>query len=208
MSFSLIIAKQYLTLGNIGLIFNIFFFGQSIHRRNSSCSLYILTMSFCSLIGLNSAIIPNVIPSVALFWLLLAIFPTILHSIIDGVCDAMSGLPYVMYSVYILTVLGILPIVSMVTFGVLLTINLKKMRTRIHSIANLGNAINVLRKRDRDMLVELIIYICTTMPNTIVLIYMVSAQTTTENYESEQINSFVSYFARVFLLYLNNSLSS
>jgi hypothetical protein len=93
----------------------------------------------------------------------------------------------------------------MVTFGVLLTINLKKMRTRIHSIANLGNAVNVLRKRDRDML---IIYICTTMPNTIVLIYMVSAQTTTENYESEQINSFVSYFARVFLLYLNNSLSS
>jgi len=153
----------------------------------------------------------RVIPSVILFWLLLAIFPTMLHSITNGVCDVMSGLPYLMYSVYILTVLGIFPIVSMVTFGVLLTINLKKMRTRIHSSANPGNAVHLFRKRDRDMLrmllVDLIIYICTTMPNTLVLIYMVSAQTRTENSEHKQIILFISYFARVFLLYLNNGLS-
>lgn len=262
----------YITLGDIGLLCNIAIFSQSAYRRNSCC-LYILCMSFCSLIGLNSAVVPyiyglnhpnplshslvvcklqyylrhvfsqlmriffvlacadryatsssrpcirsfsrpqvafHVIPVVIIFWVLLGIFPTMLYSITNGVCDAPSGLLNIMYSVYIMIVLGILPLLSMFTFGILMVLNLKKVRSRIHPI-RLRSMVPILRKRDRDMmrmlLVELSIYILTTIPNTIVLIYRAVNQNTSSTVQRQAIESLIYFIARVFLLYLNNGLS-
>ncbi|CAF2967802.1 unnamed protein product [Rotaria sp. Silwood2] len=278
---SLVIAQKYLTrygmttyvtFGNIGLFFNILIFSQSAHRRNS-CSLYILFMSFCSSIGLNSAVIPviyaldhpnplsyslvfcklqyylrhvfsqsmrtflvlacvdryatssnrvyirsfsryqvaiRIIPLMILFWLLLGIFPTMLYSVTNGVCDANNGLPNILYSGYIMTVLGIFPLVSLITFGILMVMNLKEVRARARSLNN-GNTMTILRKRDRDMLrmllTELIIYICTTIPNTVVLIYKAVVQNTVHSGERQYMESFIFFLTRVFLLYFNNGLS-
>ncbi|CAF2117258.1 unnamed protein product [Rotaria magnacalcarata] len=278
---TLVVVQQYLTrygmttydiLGNIGSIFNLLIFSQSSHRCNP-CSLYIFSMSLCSAIGLNSAVIPliyaldhpnplsysipfcksqyyfrhvfsqsmrtffvvacvdryascsnrvfirsfsrhqiaiRVIPLVIIFWILLGLFPTMLYTISNGVCDAQDGLPNILYSAYIMIVLGILPLVTLFTFGVLMMINLKESRANAQTLGN-RKIVSIIRKRDRNMmrmlLTELTIYIITTIPNTVVLIYKVATPPAANGSERQCIESFVFYFARVFLLYLNNSLS-
>ncbi|CAF2795391.1 unnamed protein product [Rotaria sp. Silwood2] len=261
----------YVTLGNIGLVFNMLIFSQPAHRRNS-CSLYILGMSFCSCIGLNSAIIPiiyaldhpnllsyslifcklqyyvrhvfsqsmrtflvlacadryatssnrvcirsfsryqvaiRIIPLVILFWLSLGIFPAMLYTNNNGECDAQNGLSNILYSTYIMTFLGIFPLVSLITFGILIVLNLKEVRARAHFLKN-RNAVTILRKRDRNMirmlLIELIIYICTTIPTTVVLIYKAAVQNKVYSGERQDIESFIFFVGRTFLLYFNNSL--
>jgi len=257
----------YLILGNIGLLLNMFIFIRPAHRRNS-CSLYLFSMSFCSLIGLNSATVPNIyaldhsnplvqsivvcklqyyfrhafsqlmrmffilacadcsaacsknvwirslsdyrhaqriIPFVSLFWLSIAILPTVLRTIQNGECDVPNSLPNIVYSIYILIVLGIFPIVTMTTCGIFLFKNLKQTRTRIQSISY---SMNILRRRDRNiirmLLTTLMIYICTTLPNTLVLIY----RSVVHMKDFSRIDdSIVFYLTRFFLLYLNNSLS-
>ncbi|CAF3720897.1 unnamed protein product [Rotaria sp. Silwood1] len=262
----------YVTLGNTGLVFNMLIFGQKAHRRNS-CSLYILAMSFCSSIGLNSAVIPiiyaldhpnplsyslvfcklqyylrhvfsqsmrtffvlacadryatssnrvcirsfsrqqvaiRIISLVILFWLLLGIFPTMLYTINKSICDAQYGLPDILYSAYIMIVLGIFPIVSLLTFGILMVMNLKEIRARARSLKN-GTTVTILRKRDRDMmrmlLTESIVYICTTIPNTVVLIYKAVVQNKVSSGEYQDVELFIFFVSRIFLLYFNNSLS-
>lgn len=153
----------------------------------------------------------RIIPFVIVFWLILAIFPTMLYSITDGVYDAIHGVPDIMYSVYILIALGIFPTVSMITFGLLLAANLKGIRGRVQPMQGSINTTNILRKHDRDMLkmllIELIVYTFTTLPNTVVLMYRLLTQSTIKSSDGQQIESFIFYLTRIFLLYLNNGLS-
>jgi hypothetical protein len=134
-----------------------------------------------------------------------------LYSIVNGICDVITGLPDLLYSIYIITVIGVFPLVSMITFELLMMVNLKQIRARVHPTENIGTTTNILRKRDRDMmrmlLIELTIYTCTTIPYTLVLIYRVIASSTKKNDERQQIESFVFYLTRLFALYLHNSLS-
>jgi hypothetical protein len=56
------------------------------------------------------------------------------------------------------------------------------MRTRVLRIGITANVVNILQKRDRDivrmLLIEMAIYIYTTLPNTLVPIYRATTQTT------------------------------
>lgn len=139
------------------------------------------------------------IPAVVLFWLLIAIFPTMLRTLHDGKCDARSGAYDIIYTIYILITLGIFPLVTLSIFGVLMMRNLKQLRGEN------------LRKRDQDMmrmlLIELIIYIITTIPNTVMHIYKSAAANVEKSKERELIETFVIYIARVFLLYMSNTFS-
>ena len=251
----------YLILGTIGLILNIAVFSQRISSRNP-CSLYLLSMSICGLIGLNISTIPyiyavdhpnpmdenlflcqiqfylrhafnqlmrtffviacadryacsskqakirafsrdvvavRIIPLVILFWLLIAILPTMLRTLHDGKCDARLGVYDIMYTVYILMTLGIFPLVAMSIFGVLMMRNLKQLSGQ------------TLRKRDQDMmrmlLIELIIYVITTIPNTVMHIYKSVVVNVEKSEERQLIESFVIYIARKFLLYMSNTFS-
>ena len=251
----------YLILGNIGLIINIAVFSQRISSRNP-CSLYLLSMSICGLVGLNISTIPYIygldhrdainqslffcqiqfylrhafnqlmrtffvlacadryacsskeakirafsrdiiavrlIPLVSLFWLLVAIFPTMLRTLHHGKCDARSGVYDIIYTIYILMALGVFPLVMMSIFGILMMRNLKELRGQ------------TLRKRDQDMmrmlLIELIIYIITTIPNTVMHIYKSAVTNIEKNEERKIIEAFVIYIARIFLLYMSNTFS-
>ena len=155
----------------------------------------------------------RVIPCTSLFWLIVAIFPTMIRTLENGKCDARGGAFDTIYTIYILFTLGIFPLVSLSTFGVLMTRNLKEMRLRVQptSITGEATAAPVLRKRDRDMmkmlLIELIIYIVTTIPNTIMHIYKSAADGIVKTKERQQIETFTIFLARVFLLYMCNTFS-
>jgi hypothetical protein len=154
----------------------------------------------------------RIIPSVIVFWLSLSIFPTVLFSNTDGKCTANNPVTKIIVSTYILLVLGIIPLISMTIFSILLYTNLKRMRGRIQPIVNENPPINqLLRKRDRDMLrmllIEIVCYIITTIPTAAMLMYTAITVRFIKDSQRLQIESFVSYFTTIFLLYANNSLS-
>lgn len=267
--------SSYITLGNLGLLFNLIIFTQPAHRRNP-CALYICAVSVCSLVGMNIALVPSiyaldhrnpvtsslavcrthfyllhvfnqsmrtfiviacadryascsrqanirswshyrvtvrVIPAVLLFWTILAFFPMMMRSLIDGACDARRGAPSTIYTMYMLIVLSAFPLTSMITFGTLMIRSLQQIRVRVLPISDteVSFATSNLRKRDRDLMkmlaIELFLYVITTIPVTITLIYKSITESQAKSRERQDIESFVFYFTRLFLLYLNNSLS-
>jgi hypothetical protein len=175
--------------------------------RYASCSNQVRIRSFS-----QHRVAVRVIPSVILFWLLLSIFPMRLRQLINGVCSPHGDLNTIIFTIYGIIVAGILPLVCMVTFSILLSINFKKLRVRIQPMRNTNAPVNsLLRKRDRDMLrmqlIEVICYATTTGPFAILFIYQAATATIKKSNERLQIESFLYYLTSSFLLYLTNSLS-
>jgi hypothetical protein len=152
------------------------------------------------------------IPSVIVFWLLFSIFSVLVISVVYGVCNNRTGWYAIFTSLYVLFVVGIIPLMCMIMFCILLLNNLKKIRRRLQPIMNTTLPVyQLLRKRDRDMmrmlLIEVICYISTTVPVTVLYIYNAVTGTEMKNDERRQIESFVFYLTTAFFLYINNSLS-
>ena len=155
----------------------------------------------------------RVIAGVILFWLLLGLFPSSLQTISNHVCDVFNSTHVILFSVYIILVLCILPLLSMITFSVMLLINLRRIRKRINptSINSISRPSTILRRRDFDMirmiLIEILFYICTSIPLTISLFYRVITQNSRKSAQHHAIEDFITFISRTFLLYINNSVS-
>ncbi|CAF0861326.1 unnamed protein product [Adineta steineri] len=153
----------------------------------------------------------RVIPSVLLFWFIVSIFPTVMRTLDKGVCDARSRVIHTVYAIYILLSLGIFPLTGSSVFAILLIKNMKSIRQRIHPTITLEPEPHNLRKRDRDMLrmllVELVGYILTTIPNTVKQIYKSAAANVVKTKDRLAIENFTTYLGQIFLLYLINTLS-
>ena len=150
----------------------------------------------------------RVIPGVVLFWFVLGVFPTMLRTLENGKCDARPGWSAAVLSVYILIVLGIVPLLCLIGFSVLLKINLVRMRSRVHATPNTQPS---LRRRDQDLLrmllIEIAFYTCTAIPLTVNLLYRYNTQSVIRSRERQQIEGFIYYMISPFLLYGNNSVS-
>jgi hypothetical protein len=174
--------------------------------RYASCSNQARIRSFSQF-----KVAVRVIPSVIIFWFLLPIVPTGLRVLSNGVCDARSGTYDIIYTVYIISSTGFFPLLSMITFGILMIKNLRQMRTRVQPSTSSESGANNLRKRDRDMmrmlLIELIICTITISPNTMTHIYKSATTNVVRNKERQQIETFVYFMARLFLLYMANTFS-
>lgn len=148
--------------------------------------------------------------SVPIFWLIISIFPTMLNVLENGKCEGRKGVFWIILSLYITMVVGVIPTISMITFGILISKNLMNIRGRIQPTATSMPGIYHLRKRDREMikmlLTEIIFYVSTTMPLSINLIYRATTQTFIKSIEQQRIEAFITYFNGTFLIYFNNSL--
>lgn len=263
----------YVTLGNIGLLFNLAIFFPPAYRRNP-CSIYIFAASVCGLIGLNISTVPVIyaldypnpsttsvrfcelqfyfrhafnqmmrtfficacidryaissirvrirsfshcrtaiclVITVPIFWLLLGIWPYTLNSLENDRCGARRGLSSLLMSTYISTVVGVVPLVCMITFGALMLRNLRSTRTRVQPMASTASIGYRMHKRDRDMIRMLVVeafwYVLTTAPLSANLLYQAISQSIVKSTERQQAESFISYFTGTFLIYLNNGLS-
>jgi hypothetical protein len=111
-------------------------------------------------------------------------------------------------------VAGVLPPLLMMIFSLLLMHNLKKMRTHIQSVKATGErntcSVHILRKRDRDLmkivLIEVLIYLITTMPFSIYLIYKMLTYNSMKSLNRIEIELFFNYLTQSFLMYLNTAL--
>ena len=151
----------------------------------------------------------KLIPVVVIFWLLGACFIPIFQTIQNGRCGRYDSALILAYTIYNLATSGLFPPISMIVFGILVIRSLHQIRARIQP-TNGSNTQSVLRKADRDLirmsLVEVIIYIITTTPYTIILIYLFATRSMTKSNEHKKIESFIAYLAESFLLHLNNAL--
>ena len=149
--------------------------------------------------------------SAILFWLILSVFPIMLRTLDNGVCDARSGVYNIIYTVYIVIVIGLIPVGNMLTFTILLTKSLKQIRQRIQPSANATSGAIVLTKRDRDMLrmllIEVICYMIVIVPDPIMDVYKTVVANIVKTKERQNIETFAIYVTRQFILYLGNTFS-
>lgn len=144
---------------------------------------------------------------VVLFWLIFSSFIPILLSIDHELCKMADDSSALIYSIYLLIFAGILPPIFMIISSLLILYNLKTLRVRIHPLTKKRG---LMRKRDRDyirmLLVEILIYVITTLPYTVVAFYITVLEIQAGYHEHDPEQLFLSYMTRSFLLYLNNSL--
>ncbi|CAF3329422.1 unnamed protein product [Rotaria socialis] len=116
----------------------------------------------------------------SLFWLLALIFFSYARTIQNGSCNIQNVTYLMVYTIYYMISAGLFPPLLIVFFNTLLIQNLKGLRSRIQPIrdnAEIKQSNNMLRKCDRDLMkmifVEVMIYVVSTLPFSIYLIYKI-----------------------------------
>jgi len=106
------------------------------------------------------------IPFSFIFWLVFLIFILIMTIVINGQCIP-TGVYSIIYSVYTIIFVGLIPSITSAIFGYLTYRNMRQMQIRVQPVAH--NTINgniSIQRRDRDLLIiviaEVFVYIVTT----------------------------------------------
>ena len=154
----------------------------------------------------------KIIPTITIFWSIIAIIPIMLRRLENNQCGIRSGLSMIFYTIYIVIVVGLFPLTALIVCEILLIKKLKIIKNpRVQPTlnSNVGNII--FRKRDRDMIrmlsVELCFFIITSIPAAIVAIYKLIIENLEKTNEQKEIDGFIIYFTQTFLLYIGNTLS-
>lgn len=173
--------------------------------RYAMCSVQARIRSFS-----NYRVALRLIPTIVVLWLIVTSYIPALHSIENGRCGMFDAVYLLIYTIYNITTTGFFPPFAMTLFSVLIMINLKRIRVRVQPTTVESVTQGTVRKRDRDLLrmtlIEVMIYMITTTPYTIVLVYSTATRSMSKSREQQQIESFITYVAQSFLLYLNNAL--
>ena len=152
----------------------------------------------------------RLIPSVVIMWLLATLFIPVLESIENGSCGMHNTAFAMSYTIYNLITTGLFPPAIMIMFSVLITLSLNRIRTRVRPMQIFSTTTGMVRKRDRGLirisLIEVVVYLITTTPYSITLVYLSATRPTSNSLEQQGIESFLLYLAQSFLLHLNNAL--
>ncbi|CAF1225310.1 unnamed protein product [Adineta steineri] len=138
------------------------------------------------------------------FWSVVSIHLLIWESIENGRCGV-YGIYGQIFSFYVVVFTGFIPIVSMISFGILLGKSLKSLHAQIQPL----NSCHRLNRRDISLiklvLVEIIVYIiCTALyPPMTVYTQITSSMASSKTAERKQIETFINFIIMSFLLYLN-----
>ncbi|CAF1039998.1 unnamed protein product [Rotaria sordida] len=123
-------------------------------------------------------------------------------------------------AIYLIIIFALFWLTTVIFFGWSRTIengsfmkSLKQLRSRVQpriEDKEKSQSINVLRKRDRDLIkivfIEVIFYVISTMPFSIYLIYKMMTDYLIKSRERKQIESFINYIFQSFIMYLNTGL--
>jgi hypothetical protein len=150
----------------------------------------------------------------ALFWLLVCIFFGVIRTIENGSCNIFGDVYSMIYTIYYMIFAGILPPLLILIFTILVMRTLKQLRSRVQPKGNENGERNqsngMLRKRDRDLIkmvfIEVMVYVLSTLPFSIYLVYKMIIGNLQESQQRQQIESFIDYITQSFLMYLNTAL--
>jgi hypothetical protein len=146
-----------------------------------------------------------IIVCVLLAWPLIAIHIPILLTIESGRCSTF-GIYSLIYSSYSFLVAGLLPPTLMIFFGFKTMRNLHLIHSRVRPNNNAGVRI---KRRDFSLIVmlmwEVILYLISTTPYPIQTLYLTVTNGVMKSTLRLQIESFVTYMAYSFLIYINSA---
>ena len=136
-----------------------------------------------------------------------------MRSIENGSCGNFDSTASLIYTIYYLIFAGLLPPLLISAFTMLAMYQLRQLRRRIQPLADgadRSDSTNIIRKRDRDLMrmvfAEVIVYVISTMPFSIFLLYKFFTDNTKKSRDRAQIESFVNYLLQSFVMYLNTAL--
>jgi hypothetical protein len=145
-----------------------------------------------------------------IFWSLIAIPFSIMETILNGQCNRF-GVNSIIYSVYSILFIGLIPTIISAIFGYLSYHNMRQMQNRVQPIGQ--NIINVnisIKRRDRDLLIiviaEVVAYVVTTALFPLIQLEMMISQYVLPNksFQYLQIEIFILNIAH-FLLFVNSA---
>lgn len=148
----------------------------------------------------------HTIIGILMAWPILALHIPILLRLESGRCTTF-GLYSVIYSSYSFLVAGILPPTLMIIFGFKTIRNLNLIRRRIRPNDN-ENPFRI-KRQDYSLMVmlmwEVIVYLISTAPYPIQTLYLTVTSGVSKSILRLQIESFITYIAYSFLIYINSS---
>ena len=150
---------------------------------------------------------------IGLFWAAVVIFFAAVRTIQHNACSIFNDPYALIYTIYFAFSVGILTPILMSICSILVIRNLQKTRSRsrlINTNRQKRVSTHVLRKRDRDLirmlLVDILVYIVTTVPLSVFLVYRIVTQESNKTRQNLQVESFINYMCQTFMMYLNTAL--
>jgi hypothetical protein len=115
-----------------------------------------------------------------IFWTLFTIHLPIMLTVVNGRCTT-PGVYSIIYSVFTIIVVGLIPSITLVIFGYLAYHNMRKMQNRIQPVGRNTIDGNIsIQRRDRDLLIiilaEILVYVVTTSPFPLIELAMLIGQ--------------------------------
>jgi hypothetical protein len=144
----------------------------------------------------------RVIFGTVLLWFCINTYIPFFQSLRGNTCGMVA--PYALiWAIYTVIVPGILPPTAMSIFGVLAIRNRRQLQIRLNTRRRAGS------KRDYTLLMmllsEVFIYVITTILFPIITVYKAVTNGEIKSVERQQIESFISFLATPFLIYINPS---
>ncbi len=145
-----------------------------------------------------------------IFWSLFTIHIPIMTTIVHGQCNR-SGVYSIIYSVYSLIFVGLIPTITSAIFGYLTYRNMRQMLNRVQPVVQ--NTINtniIIQRRDRDLLIivisEIFVYVVTTALYPLIQLETIISQNvlTNKSFQYSQIEIFILTISG-FLLFINSA---
>jgi hypothetical protein len=145
-----------------------------------------------------------------IFWALSTVHVPIMITVVNGQCTT-SGVYSIIYSVYAIIFISLIPSIISGTFGYLSYRNIRQIHNRVQPVAqNTTNANIYIQRRDRDLLIiviaEVLVFVVTTAPFPLIQVEMMITQYAMPNksFQYLQIEIFILSIAH-FLLSVNTA---
>jgi hypothetical protein len=143
-----------------------------------------------------------------IFWLLSTIHVPIMITVVNAQCTT-SGVYSIIYSIYTIIFVGLIPSITSTIFGYLTYRNMKQIHNRIQPVVqNRVNTNTSIQRRDRDLLIiviaEVVTYVITTALFPLILLEILISEYVMPNKSVQylQIEIFIFNIA-LFLLFVN-----
>jgi hypothetical protein len=137
-----------------------------------------------------------------LFWLCINTYIPFFQTLRVNTCGMVYPYSFI-WAIYTVIVPGIIPPTSMIIFGVLAIRNRRQLQMRLNVRRRANN------KRDSTLLImllsEVLVYVITTILFPIITLYKSVTNEQMKSVERQQIESFISFLATPFLIYINPS---
>jgi hypothetical protein len=137
-----------------------------------------------------------------LFWFCINTYIPFFQTLIGNTCGMVA--PYsLIWAIYTVIIPGILPPTGMTIFGLLAVRNRRQLQTRLNTRRRASS------RRDYTLLImllsEVLVYVITTILFPIITVYKAVTSGEIKSFERQQIESFISFLASPFLIYINPS---